>query len=141
MDKLIKTIQDEINNLMKSKIAQTSDKRLDFYNKRVVGSRELIQKISDEYNQSTKTLEKICVENGIAMSTFRKQCEWYGIERPTKEQKIGKKVVGVQRCYQVEEKIKDIQSGMVWKEYQLKWGVSEAAYYKLKKKLKKNLVD
>ncbi len=126
---------------MKSKIAQTSDKRLEYHNKRIVGSRELIQKISDEYNQSTKTLQKICDENGIAMSTFKNQCDWYGIERPTKEEKNEKKIAGVQRCFQVDEKIKDIQSGMRFKEYQLKWGVSESAYHKLKKKVKKDLAD
>jgi len=50
-------------------------------------------------------------------------------------------VTAIKTKNQMDEKEKDIQSGMLWKEYQLKWGVTETAYYKLKRNLKKDLVD
>ena len=134
MDKLIQTIQDEINQLMNSKSAQKSDAQLVFHDKSLIGTKIIIQKIVDEYNQSKKTLEQLCLENNISRSTFSIRCQQYGIECSTSQK-------GTERRYCLQEKYNDIQSGMRFKEYHLKWKVSKYSYYTLKKKLKKDLVD
>ena len=134
MDKLIQTIQDEINQLMNSKSAQKSDAQLVFHDKSLIGTKIIIQKIVDEYNQSKKTLEQLCLENNISRSTFSIRCQQYGIECSTSQR-------GTERRYCLQEKYNDIQSGMRFKEYHLKWKVSKNSYYTLKKKLKKDLVD
>ena len=142
MDKLIQTIQDEINNLMKSKFAQTTDNRLAAMEKKTVASKPLVEKIIQQYYESGKTLRQLCDENGVSISSFKKQRKVYSLEFKTGYKKdYTNMVTAIKTKNQMDEKEKDIQSGMLWKEYQLKWGVTETAYYKLKKNVKKDLAD
>jgi DNA invertase Pin-like site-specific DNA recombinase len=141
MKKLIQTIQDEINQLNKSRIGKKTDAQLMSFEKRRAVSKDIIQKIVDEYRQSKKTVKEICSDYGISDATYKRESDFYGIERPTRKLTTGNFIGGVSKCHQVDEKIKDIQSGMRFNEYHLKWGVTQGAYYRLKRKLKKDLVD
>ena len=136
MDKLIQTIQDEINKLMESKNAKLSDKRLEALDKSIVASKTVIEKIICEYYESKNTLRQICVGNGVSLSTFKKQRKAYGLEITTRAHQMF-----TQTPMTIQEKLKDLESGMTLKEYQLKWDVLPNAYYRLKRKLKKDLVD
>jgi hypothetical protein len=142
MDKLIQTIQDEINNLMNSKSAKLTDNKLESLEKSTVATKDLVQKIIQEYYNSNRTLRQICGDYDISLSTFKRQRKSYGLEIKTGEKHNTTNLVqSIKTKNQIDEKTKDIQSGMTWKEYQLKWGVAETAYYRLKRKLKKDLVD
>jgi hypothetical protein len=140
MDKLIQTIQDEINNLMNSRWAKLTDNKLESIEKRTVASKDVIEKIIEEYYSSKRSVKEICVDYGVTYGTFKRQKISYGLEVHRRSDNLKLQKV-LEKKNHIDEKMNDIKSGMKNLDYQNKWNVSQSAYYQLKRKLKKDLVD
>ena len=135
MDKLIQTIQEQINLLMNSKCAKFSDKQLQHFEGKEKVTKETAIQIIDEYKKSNSTLGSILKTHGVKHGTFANTLERYGIETPARNIRKG----GV-KPPSYDERKNDIISGMKVNDWCLKWeGFTRHTYYQIKKKLEKDL--
>jgi hypothetical protein len=139
MKTLIEMVQEEINQLMLSRVAKLTDNKLLSIEKSVTVPKTLIEKIIADYYTSGKTVRQLCVDNGISLSRFKEKRKYYGLEIETRGVNYNGLVDSIKSKSQSDEKVKDILSGISCKDYQLKWNVKQGAYYNMKQKVKKDL--
>ena len=135
MNKLIQTIQEQIDLMMQSKAAKFSDKQLEHFNNTQTLSKETAIQIIDEYKKSNDTLATVLKRYGVKHGTFGNALPRLGLEPPAKN--IRK---GLTKPPSYEERQNDIISGMKVNDWCLKWeGFTRHTYYQIKKKLEKDL--
>jgi len=131
MDKLIQTIQDEINNVMKSKIAQKSDKQLWGYDT-MKTPYELAVKMYEDYRQNNLSMKEVGKKYGISSNGVHKAfTSWNFKTRTCREGQLK----------QLDTKESDIKNGMSEKEFCEKYNAHRTTYFRYKRNLKKDLVD
>ena len=131
MDKLIQTIQDEINNIMKSKIAQKSDKQLWGYDT-VKTPYELAVKMYEDYKQNNLSMKEVGKKYGLSANGVNKAfASWKFKTRTCREGQLKN----------FDSKENDIKNGMTMPEFCSKYNMTRNSYYRYKKNLKKDLVD
>ncbi len=131
MDKLIQTIQDEINNLMKSKIAQKSDAELLNYENRKTPY-ELVNKMYQDYQAGYLSLKEVGHKYGLTSNCVKRAFNiWKFKTRTVKEGQMK----------HLDSKEIDIKNGMGSIEFCSKYNTTRNTYYRYKKKFKKDLVD
>jgi hypothetical protein len=131
MDKLIQTIQEEINQLMQSKIAKKTDKQLWAHDVRRT-SYELTVKMYEEYQNLFLSLKEIGKKNGLSVNGVQKAFNFYGFKTRTSQQGLLKNL---------DSKESDIKNGMSEKEFCSKYNSTRCTYYRYKRNLKKDLAD
>ena len=131
MDKLIQTIQEEINNIMKSKIAQKSDKQLWGYDT-VKTPYELAVKMYEDYKQNNLSMKEVGKKYGLSANGVNKAfASWKFKTRTCREGQLKN----------FDSKENDIKNGMTMPEFCSKYNMTRNSYYRYKKNLKKDLVD
>jgi hypothetical protein len=128
MDKLIQTIQEEINQLMNSRFAKTSDVKLLLAESTSVDA-NLIDKIILEYKNGEK-IRHLAKKYNLSVNVIYKKMKQRKIPHMSTNIPILK-----------DEKEKDILNGMSAKEFSKKWGTDRSTYYLKRKALKKDLVN
>lgn len=136
MNKLIQTIQEQIDLVMNSKCAKYSDKQMAHFQTKYVLTKEVAIQIIDEYKKSNEPLGALLKRHGVKTSTFGSALSKFALETPARN--IRK---GVKKPPTFYERKNDIISGMSVRDWCLKWEMSRHTYYQMKKKMEKNLVD
>ena len=131
MDKLIQTIQEEINNIMKSKIAQKSDKQLWGYDT-MKTPYELAVKMYEDYKKNYLSMKEIGKKYGISQN---------GVHKAFKSWNFKTRTCREGQLKQLDTKESDIKNGMSEKEFCEKYNTHRATYFRYKRNLKKDLVD
>ena len=129
MNKLIQTIQEQIDLVMNSKMAKKSDALLLKYEKTSCDP-ILVNKAIVDYENGL-SLESVSKKYNIPSSTISKKF---------KERKIQMRA-RVRDSFYYEGKIQDIKNGMGVKEYCEKYNHDRSSYYKFRRKVKKDLAD
>jgi Mor family transcriptional regulator len=125
MEKLYQEIQDQINQLMSSKVAKYSDKELSYFESKIVFTSEMIDKLIIDY-QSGISFSKLAKKYGTSDSQIHKYLKKRNIEtRPNHNNNSS-----------TLSKRQDVFNGMSVHEYCEKWNVQPPAYYRMKKRHK-----
>lgn len=131
MDKLIQTIQDEINNLMKSSIANKTDSQLWAYDKKKTPY-ELAVKMYEDYQNEHLSMKQVGERYGITANGVNKAfASWKFKTRTCREGQLK----------DFDSKENDIKNGMTMPEFCSKYNTTRNTYYRYKKNLKKDLAD
>jgi hypothetical protein len=131
MDKLIQTIQEEINQLMKSKIAQKSDKQLWGYDT-MKTPYELAVKMYEDYRQNNLSMKEVGKKYGLTANGVNKAfTSWDFKTRTPREGQLKN----------FDEKQNDIKNGISVEEFCSKYNSTRGTYYRYKRNLKKDLAD
>jgi hypothetical protein len=131
MDKLIQTIQEEINNIMKSKIAQKSDKQL-WAHDTMKTPYELAVKMYEDYKQNHLSMKEVGKKYGLTANGVHKAfTSWDFKTRTPREGQLKN----------LDSKESDIKNGMSEKEFCSKYNSTRCTYYRYKRNLKKDLAD
>jgi hypothetical protein len=125
MDKLIQTIQDEINNIMKSKIAQKSDKQLWAYDK-MKTPYELVVKMYAVYQNEYLSMKDVGKRYGLTANGVNKAFDSWGFKTRTCRE-------GQLKHH--DDKESDIKNGISEKEFCQKYNTHENTYYRYRKNL------
>ena len=129
MNKLIQTIQEQIDLVMNSKMAKKSDALLLKYEKSTCDP-ILIEKAIVDY-QNGESLESVAKKYNLSHGAVNKHLKQRNIKmRPR-----------VRDSFHYDGKIQDITNGMGVKEYCEKYNNDRSSYYKLKRKVQKDLAD
>jgi uncharacterized protein YaaW (UPF0174 family) len=126
MEKLYQEIQDQINELMTSKLAKSSDNQLLRYESQSVVDSAIGKLLIDGY-QSGESLAVLGKKYSISVTTIGKYLKSQKIHVRTKNT-----VAGVT----LDDKLSDVKNGMGVHEYCAKWKVGKSGYYRLKKRHK-----
>jgi transposase len=128
MDKLIQTIQDEINQLMNSRFAKRTDKQLAYQDKKMI-SPKTIELIKNEYlkGYSINDIEK---KYDVCKQTISKYLKEEKIEIDQQRSIHEKK----RKISKTEEKLEDIKNGFELNDFVIKWNCPKHSYYYYKKK-------
>ena len=134
MDKLIQTIQEEINQLMNSRFAKRTDAQLLYDDKKMI-SPKTIEQIKNEYSQgySINDIEK---KYGVCKQSISKYLKEEKIEIDQQRSVHEKR----RSIHQTEKKIDDIKNGFGLNDFIKKWNCPKNTYYYYKKKYDKSLV-
>jgi hypothetical protein len=125
MDKLIQTIQEEINNIMKSKIAQKSDKQLWAYDTRKT-PHELAVKMYEDYKQNNLSMKEVGKKYGLTANGVNKAFHsWDFKTRTCREGQLK----------HVDAKEYDIKNGISVEEFCSKYNSTRVTYYRYKRNL------
>jgi predicted DNA-binding protein YlxM (UPF0122 family) len=134
MEKLYQEIQDQINQLMTSKVAKHSDNRLLQYEKNSKITPDLINDALKMYSDGF-TMKEIADKWNTNRGTILKIMKMKSVDT------MKNNSVGLKKRKIHEEKKNDILNGMGVHEYCAKWNVQPNHFYDKKYRVKKNLVE
>ena len=130
MEKLYQEIQNQINDLMKSKLARRSDAVLLKLETDQILTFDKQKSICEEYKNGSTEIE-LSKKYQVGRTT---------INRILTNNKVKKRHAGKDPVIGAQKK-QDIINGMSCQEYVSKWGGAQKSYYAIKSRIKKSLAD
>ena len=127
MDKLIQTIQEEINQLMNSRLAKRTDIQLVYEDNKMIPF-HIVKVIMVEYSNGT-TLVSLKEKYGYDKITIAKNLRLQGVE--LRDAKFNPQKA--RDSHHTDEKLNDIKNGIKPKEFMAKWNCSRASWSHYKK--------
>jgi hypothetical protein len=129
MKTLIEMVQEEINQLMQSKLAKKTDTQLWAYDT-MKTPYELAIKMYEDYINEQLSMKDVAKRYGITPN---------GVNKAFKSYKLKTRTCREGQLKNVDSKENDIKNGMGVTEFCLKYKTTKNTYYRYKKNIKKDL--
>lgn len=127
MKDIIKEIQEEINQLMNSRLAKRTDIQLLYEDNKMIPL-HIVKLMIVEYSNGT-TLASLKENYGYDKQTIAKNLRLHGIK--LRDAKFNPQKT--RDSYQTDEKLNDVKNGIKPKEFMAKWNCSRASWSHYKK--------